>query len=360
MTILYGAELSYYSGKARAYLRWKDVDFTEVPPSQRIYREEIIPRVGYPVIPCVKMENGDFIQDTTDIIDYFEARLEGPSVYPKGPKQRLVALLLELYGDEWLVIPAMHYRWAYNRDWVVREFGAALKPDVSEAEQRALGDKVSAPFQGFVPLLGVTPETAPEIEDSYEALLGELDAHFARYDYLLGSRPSIGDFGLIGPLYAHLYRDPKSGELMKRLAPHVVEWVKRMQNPPKPLSGDFLPGDEVPETLLPILRRQMREQMPVLAETVERLGEWNDANPDSDIPRSIGMHDFQIGAARGQRMLIPYSQWMLQRAKTHYHQLNIQEKHAADTLLNAINGDKFRDIKFHLQLQRVDTRLTRA
>ena len=42
--------------------------------------------------------------------------------------QELVSRLLELYADEWLVIPAMHYRWSYNDDWIVEEFGRIAAP----------------------------------------------------------------------------------------------------------------------------------------------------------------------------------------------------------------------------------------
>ena len=242
---LYGAPLSYYSGKARAYLRWKGITFRELAPSPEVYKQVIIPAVGYPVIPVVVTASGAVIQDSSDIIDYFEARATGPglgpAVYPATPRQRLAALLLELYGDEWLLIPAMHYRWAYNRDWVLGEFGALRAPDAPPGERRALGEKLAARFQAMTPALGATPQTIPAIEASYEALLGELDAHFAHYPYLLGTRPSIGDYGLIGPLYAHLYRDPASGALMKRLAPHVADWVERVHNPPAPGAGDFWP-----------------------------------------------------------------------------------------------------------------------
>lgn len=63
------------------------------------------------MIPVVVTSDGECVQDITEIIDYFEQRCPEPSVYPAGAWQRLVSLLLEVYGDEWLVLPAMHYRW---------------------------------------------------------------------------------------------------------------------------------------------------------------------------------------------------------------------------------------------------------
>jgi 4-hydroxybenzoyl-CoA reductase subunit alpha len=54
-----------------------------------------------------------------------------------------VALLFEVYGDEWLVIPAMHYRWNYNLDFILEEFGKTLIPDASPEEQYAVGEKIS-------------------------------------------------------------------------------------------------------------------------------------------------------------------------------------------------------------------------
>src|SRR5690606_25280734 len=102
------------------------------------------------------------------------------------------------------------------------------RPDLDEAGQRAAGEETAKPFAGALPFLGVTPEMGPAIEKSYEGLLAELDAHFAKHEFLFGTRPSIGDFGLYGPLYAHQYRDPASGEIMKKLAPNAVRWIQRM------------------------------------------------------------------------------------------------------------------------------------
>ncbi len=336
--ILYGGQLSYFTGKARAYLNWKGVDYEERPATRDIYASTIIPRIGYPMIPLLITPDDQAIQDTTEIIDHFEALEPSPSVFPSGPKQRLAAHLLELYGDEWLVIPAMHYRWAYNSDFAYGEFGKIVAPNLSGAAQFEAGKKAAEMFQGAVPFLGATPEMAPAIEASYEALLDELNAHFQAHDYLFGSRPSIGDFGLIGPLYAHLFRDPASGELMKSRAPNVARWVSRMQSPPAPKTGAFLDGDEMPETLLPILRRMMSEQGPCLADLTVRLAAWRKENPDTDIPRMIGMHEFTVEGQTAQRVLLPYTQWMLQRALDYLSSLTGDAHATALEFLDAVDG----------------------
>ena len=358
--ILYGGRLSYFTGKARAYLNWKGVDYEERLATREIYGSIILPRIGYPMIPLLITPDDEAIQDTTEIIDHFERLAPDPSVIPSGPKQRLAAHLLELYGDEWLVIPAMHYRWAYNRDFAYAEFGKIAAPDLSGPAQFEAGKKAAELFQGSVPLLGATAEMAPAIEASYEALLDELDAHFSTYDYLLGTRPSIGDFGLTGPLYAHLYRDPASGDLMKSRAPNVARWVERMQSPPTPGAGEFLGGDEIPETLLPILRRMMREQGPCLVDLTARLAAWKKENPDTDIPRMIGMHDFTVDGQTAQRIVLPYTQWMLQRALDYLGSLTADDRSAAMALLNAVGGDFLAELRIPAPVKRENYRMVWA
>ncbi|WP_114520991.1 glutathione S-transferase [Altererythrobacter sp. ZODW24] len=336
---LYGAPISLYSGKARAYLDWKGVNYCEVLSTPDVYANVIIPNVGRPVIPVVQTADGSILQDTTLIIDHFEQSEGGPSVYPATPRQHFAALLLEVFGDEWLVIPAMHYRWNYNEEWVYGEFGKTALPDGTPEEQYAMGKDRGQTFRGFVPMLGVNEQTIPAVEASYEALLADLDAHFEVHPFLLGTRPSIGDLGLIGPLYAHLWRDPASGEIMDQIAPRVSAWVKRMVEVTEPQSGEFLPGDEVPETLLPILRRMMSEQLPYLGRVATLLSEWAAANEENAPPRAVGMAEFTIEGVNGQRIATPFSLWMLQRALDYRSGLDAEGKAACDSLLSEVGGE---------------------
>lgn len=336
---LIGTEVSLYTGKARAYLRFKGIPFDEVLSRREVYRDIILPRTGVRFIPVLVTDDDRAIQDTTDIIDALEQRYPEPAIYPAGPLQRLVALLLEVYGDEWLVIPAMHYRWNLpeNRAFAMGEFGRTNSPDLSPEQQRELGEQLAGPFAGALPYLGITEATAPAIERSYLGLLAELEAHFSQHAFLLGDRPSIGDFGLIGPLYAHLYRDPASGRLMEQVAPRVADWVQRMQHP-RGDAGAFLPDDQVPASLLPLLQRMFREQVPTLIDTADRLAAWAAAAEDPSLPRGIGTHPFTVEGVTGERTVRPYDIWMWQRPVDHFQGLDPAARARAESLFEAVPG----------------------
>lgn len=357
---LLGAECSLYTGKVRSYLRYKAIPFIEQAASRDVYQNVIIPRTGVRMIPVLISDDDVAVQDTTEIIDFLEQRYPESSVYPATPLQKLVALLFEVYGDEWLVIPAMHYRWNYdeNREFCFSEFGRLSAPELSPDEQYEVGKKVAVPFAGALPRLGIDENTVTGVEQSYLAFLRDFDAHLAEQDFLLGSRPSIGDFGLYGPLYAHLYRDPASGRFMQEKAPRVAAWVERMRDP-DPRSGDFHSDDRVPASLEPLLQRMFAEQGPVLSRTIAAVAEWGVDN-DGEIPRAIGRVEFEIGGCRGERGIFPFNQWMWQRARDHYHELEGQPREQADALLERVGGLDLVQAPIPVRVERENNRLVKA
>jgi glutathione S-transferase len=355
--VLIGTEASQFSGKARAYLRWKSIDFSERPATPEAYRDVIEPRVGYPVIPILLTPEGGTIQDTVDIVDHIERVAGQPSAYPSGPVQKLVALLFELYADEWLIIAATHYRWAYNEDWILEELGRVASPGASREDMLKFGRIAAEPIRQLGPMLGVSEDTISGIEAHYEGFLADFSAHLRQSPYLFGSRPSVGDFALYGALYGPLYRDPASGEIMKRLAPQVAKWVERTGNLPAQ-SGEFLAGDRTPETLQPMLKRQMAEQLPVLVEGIQRLAEWSEAQPQgARLPKTIGGQEFTIGGRHGERQIFPHSLWRLQRVLDHLGSLSGADRARATSLLDAIGGRQLSEVSLPRRLERRDFRI---
>jgi glutathione S-transferase len=354
---LLGAEVSYYTAKVRAYLRYKAIPFEEVPATREVYRDVIVPRTGVRFIPVLITDDDLAVQDSADIIELLERRYPNTPITPPSPLQKLVALLFQLYGDEWLLLPAMHYRWNWpeNRAFAIEEFGRLSVPSATAEEQRALGEKLSGPFAGALPFLGVQPETVDAIETSYEAFLAELDRHVGQQAFLLGSRPSIGDFSLFGPLYAHLFRDPASGRLMHQVAPRVVEWIERLRSP-APLAGEFLPDDAVPATVEPLLARMFTEFGPVLVSTIEQLMNAR-FEPDAPLPRAIGTHTFRLGQGSGSRAIFPFNVWRWQQAYDQYRALQGETRERACALLDRVGGRALFDTSLPRRLVRRDNHL---
>ncbi|MBT8149803.1 MAG: glutathione S-transferase family protein [Gammaproteobacteria bacterium] len=334
MIKLYGSQFSLYTGKARSYLKKKGIQFEEITSTMSVYKNFIVPRAGVRFVPVIQTDDDVVIQDTTVIIDAMEQVYPERSVYPSTPRLKLASLLLEVYGDEWLVIPAMHYRWNFpkkNDKFIYAAFGSLVLPGAPKFIQRIFGKKIGAKFKSFVPRLGINSDNIPAIEASYEQLLSDLNCHFKEHDFLFGGRPSIGDFGLIGPLYAHLYRDPAPGELIKRIAPEVCAWVERMISDEVP-KGQFLANDEVPQTLMPILQRMASEQLPVLLDTDQRLTEWRKANPGCrEVARFIGTHKFVVENVESERAVLPFALWMYKRPVDFYS--GLEDKSSADQML---------------------------
>ncbi len=355
--VLIGTDASQFSGKARSYLRWKGVDFSETTATPEVYRDIVEPRIGFAVIPILETPDGVVVQDTADIIDHVEKAESGPSVFPDGPVQRLASLLLELYADEWLVIPAMHYRWNYNEPWIVTELGRNAAPNASPEEQARIGQVIAAPVKESVPRVGVSEETISGIEAHYEGFLADYSAHLRKMPFAFGDRPSLADFALFGPLYGPLYRDPASGERMRRRAPAVADWVERMLNVTAG-SGALSANDDVPTTLHPILKRQMNEQLPVLQDSVRALGEWAMAQPKgARIKRSLGRHEFTIGGRVGERNIMSFSLYRLQRVLDLFASLSDADRQRANVFLEAIGGRALATMALPVRLERREYRL---
>lgn len=358
--VLIGTEASQFSGKARAALCWKGADFSETIATPEVYRDIVEPRIGFGIIPVLLTDDGRAIQDSADIIDFADAVVSGPPIRPPTPVQDLVSLLIELYADEWLIIPAMHYRWDYGAEWIVEELGRTARPDAARDEQIQIGQVIAAPIRDGVPRFGVSDDTISGIEAHYEGFLADFSSHLRKLPFLLGNRPSLGDFAIFGALYGPLYRDPVLGDQMRRLAPPVVEWVERMRSTSVG-GGELVPNDDIPTTLLPLLKRQMAEQAPVLTDTVRAFQEWTRAQPSgARVKRSLGAHEFVIGGRRGQRSIRSFALWRLQRIRDRYQLLTEPDRKRVDSLLDVIGGGELIRRPMPVRLDRRNYRLVIA
>lgn len=287
--IMWSAPLSAYSGKMRAYLTKAGIDFEERYPVDPRYPAEIMPQIGYYVVPVLEMPDGTLMQDTSDAFLQLEKLPGVTSLIPPTPVQRALSSLINFFGTDAFLKPGMHYRWSVidqQRHWLETSFLDFVPGTMNREESRSLADKIMTFYNAYCPELGISAETIPAIEESWLDCMDIMDRHFSVHPYLLGGRPSIGDCGLMTFFYPHLARDPVPATLMKNRAPHLYRWTERMN---RTLLGDggfthvapeFHPADEVPETLLPFLEYLFADAGPEVVATIKAFNKMLDTHPE--------------------------------------------------------------------------------
>jgi len=93
---LYGWHLSYFTGKALCYLRYKQVDHVLNAVNLFTLTRTIKKKTGAAVMPVLKTPSGEWIQDTSEIIDYIESLHHNNPVTPNTPVQEFASMLLEV------------------------------------------------------------------------------------------------------------------------------------------------------------------------------------------------------------------------------------------------------------------------
>lgn len=77
----------------------------------RVGIDEVYRNTGVIKVPAVKTAKGDWLADSTAIIEWFERKYPHFSVTPVDPATLFIAKLVEDYADEWCWRSAMYFRW---------------------------------------------------------------------------------------------------------------------------------------------------------------------------------------------------------------------------------------------------------
>lgn len=226
---VYKSDISYFSGKLEAYLRYKEIPHALVDVD-RAAMHRVRAHTGQMKMPAIEMDSGEWLFDTTPMIQWLDDEHPKAAVLPDDPALAFVALLLEDYGDEWLWRPAMWWRWV---------------PKVSRV---ALGRRIAAqmisrplaiPFGYYFGRRqlnewlwndGVDKTNSADVRDMLYRELESLEAIFAVQPFILGSHPSVADFGYFASMYRHFGNDPISAEVVRREGPNTYEWLARLWN----------------------------------------------------------------------------------------------------------------------------------
>jgi len=343
--ILYGMQASLYTGKVRAYMRRNHIPLIERGAGHPEYRDKIISQLQRLIIPVVVTPTGDLIQDGTDILDYLDEKgLGREPLYPDDPIMKAIAFVFEHFGNEGMMRPNMHYRWNFNEDnleFLRTTFADGLPPNLDQDAMTATFEFASDRMRSAAEAFGVTPQAHESIEQSYAEFLELYNTHLGQSYYLLGDAPTIADYGMFNALYAHLARDPKPSYVMKTTAPHVWNWVERMnspahmqehmiENPPKAM----FESENLPETLIDLLIYIGREMSAEFSAHVDFANQWlaeQDGPPriiKEPLGEGIGLAEFQWRGLALKTAVKPYRFYLSQRLWDHFDNCEAGHKKA--------------------------------
>ena len=199
-------------------------------------------------------------------------------------------------------------------------------------------------MRGAMMAFGVNGDTAARVEELYADVLAAMDAHFATTPYLLGGKPSVGDFGLYAPMFGHLGRDPKPLAMMATQALRVFRWVERMGRETSDLvefSGhteDYLADDTIPDTLIALLKAIAVDIVPETLAAADTINAWIEANapePGAPCERMLGFCQFEARATPISAIAQPYRFYLLARAQAEREAMDVATRAELDSLLEA-------------------------
>lgn len=370
--VLYTMPGSLYSAKARSYMRKNRVEHDERAAGDPRFLEQVVPKLGRWIIPVLVTPDGELVQDSLAILDHFEG--EGGTAYPLTPMQRTVAHVLELFAGEGLLRPAMHYRWGFDEDnlgFLERDFVGCLAPGADATTSAEVFKTASERMRTAAVAFGVRPATVADIESSYLRFLSLLSAHLEDHPYLLGGVPTIADYALMGPLYAHLARDPHPSRLMKERAWRVWRWVERM-NAPVADTGEYLgcepalvADDGVPDTLRALLAYVAEEYLTEITAQVQGVDAWLAEHPavgEGEViggrpdRRFLGTITFDWRGHALTTSVVPYRVWVLQRLQDAVAAQTPDGRQASTDLLRSVGLQSLLSVRPRRRVDRADNR----
>ncbi|GLR25076.1 glutathione binding-like protein [Limnobacter litoralis] len=307
---VHGLDLSYFTGKLEMYLRNKGIAYDLIEMDTGDFKRCGL-LTGVAQMPQVKWCEGQWLSDTTLIIEFLEKQFTETTITLNDPALQFMAELIEDFGDEWLWRPALYYRWAKTRDAKLMgdRLAAGMMRDIPAPHFVRRFAITNRQKMHFLRRDGVNRQTAKRIEEHYLESLAAIEDLLKENPFLLGQRPTLADYGLLGPMFRHFFCDPTPAMIMRTEAPAVHEWVARMWNLKLQRLDCALMPTDLPAKASKILQLIMEDFLPYMQANESA---WQ-ANQRSCSFQSKGI-EFEVPVN-------PYRVWRFQRARLRYAQL---------------------------------------
>lgn len=247
---LFGMDVSPYSVKVRAFMRFKNLPhqwLLRTKDNETAFRE----KAKLPLIPLLVTPAGLGLQDSTLIMDFLQQEHPQPSALLINPALNFLAQALEEAADEWLIKPMFHYRWNYEADRIDASMRLAKASVEPGTDPSSYAEKIAAFLMTRREPLGCTSDNAEAIEAQLDETALRLDQHLGEHRFIFGEAISYADFGLASMFY-ELLSDPTPRTRLAKLG-HIQRWVDTVMDGANSHAGVVASWSALSATLTPFL-----------------------------------------------------------------------------------------------------------
>ncbi len=263
--------------------------------------------------------------DSTPIIRRLETMYSDRSVLPVDPALAFIDYLIEDFADEWCTKFMFHYRWHAPIDadnagtMLPLGMDVSLPKDAHEQFKKFVVDRQV----GRLYVVGSNDTTAPVIDASYRRFLAAMEEHLTNQNFVLGKRPSAGDFALHGQFTQLVNFDPTPRAIAHELSPRTVAWVNKLydQSGVEPSEQDWVKVEKQPESLRGLLQEIGRVYVPAQLANAKAVAAGEKT------------WESEIDGVQWTQQTFPYQAKCLNWTNEKYRALSEEDRARVDTLL---------------------------
>ena len=326
---LHGMLMSPFSMKLRAYLRYRRIPFQWCNNARA--HEIAMTKVSTYMVPVIEYPDGTFENDSTPIIDKFEAKIAERRTEPENEADAFLAYLIEDFADEWLLWPFFMHRWRleadqkHNGQWILYE---ALQGNVLDDDFAAQSEFWASRQMKGLKLLCGSPDYDALLDDSLQAFLGIMEKAVSNRLFFFGSRPSRAEIAIYGILSQEI-QDLSASSFMYERYRFTTRWVSMIDDL-SGVEGEWEPLSTDTEKLLAspiaeILKLSGKYHLPLLLANEKALANGED------------VFSFDIDGTEFTRNSHDRHATCLPALRKRYAQLSEESKDALKTVLEKSN-----------------------
>ncbi|WP_161569532.1 glutathione binding-like protein [Veronia nyctiphanis] len=183
---------------------------------------------------------------------------------------------------------------------------------------------------------GVNRKNTSDVRDMLFREFEFLEPLLEEQPFIMGSHPSVADYGYFASMFRHFGNDPVSAETMRMQAPNTYEWLARLWNAkPDKLSAEQIWHEPTQPFWLPMLDRIANDYLPYLKQNAEAY--LADQKRFDFAGKSLQFNGTKATA---------YRVWCYCQLQKAFHDLSKEHKEKVRTYFNDVEGfDQFVNAK---------------